>query len=64
MTGIFADEIDDYLEKEILLPEEQKDCRRKCRWGGEERWSIVYEQNDTSRGANEKEKACSRMDLL
>ena len=33
MTGILADEIDDYLEKEILLPEEQKECRRKCRVG-------------------------------
>ena len=64
MTGILADEIDDYLEKEILLQEEQKECRQKCRVAGRGRWSIVYGQKDTLRGVNEKEKACSRMDLL
>ena len=29
MTSILADEI--YLEKKILLPEEQKECRQKCK---------------------------------
>ena len=28
MTGILADEINDYLEKKMLFPEEQKGCRR------------------------------------
>ena len=29
MTVILPDEICDYLEKEMLLPEEQKGCRQK-----------------------------------
>ena len=29
LTGILADKIYDYLEKAMLLPEEQKGCRRK-----------------------------------
>ncbi|XP_047488218.1 uncharacterized protein LOC125038695 [Penaeus chinensis] len=31
MTGIIADQMYDYLEKEHLLPDEQKGCRRKSR---------------------------------
>ena len=31
LTGILADEIYDYLEKKMLLPEEQKRCRRKSK---------------------------------
>ena len=31
LTGILADEIYDYLEKKMLLPEEQKGCRRKSK---------------------------------
>ena len=31
MTGILADEIYDCLEKKVLLPEDQKGCRRKCK---------------------------------
>ena len=31
LTGILADEIYDYLEKKMLLPEELKGCRRKCK---------------------------------
>ena len=31
LTGIFADEIYDYLVKKMLLPEEQKGCKRKCK---------------------------------
>ena len=34
LTGILKDEIYDYLEKNILLPEEQKGCRRKCKGTG------------------------------
>ena len=35
LTGILEDEIYDYLEKNILLPEEQKGCRRKCKGTGD-----------------------------
>ena len=35
MTGILADEINDYLEKKMLFPEEQKRCRRKCKGTGD-----------------------------
>ena len=31
MTGIIADQMYDYLEREHLLPDEQKGCRRKSR---------------------------------
>ena len=31
LTSILADEIYDYLEKKMLLPEEQMGCRRKCK---------------------------------
>ena len=31
LTGILEDKIYDYLEKRMLLPEEQKGCRRKCK---------------------------------
>ena len=31
LTSILADEIYDYLEKKMLLPEEQKGCRRKSK---------------------------------
>ena len=31
LTVILANEIYDYLEKKMLLPEEQKGCRRKCK---------------------------------
>ena len=31
MIGILTDEIYDYLEKKMLLPEEQKGCRRKSK---------------------------------
>ena len=32
---ILADEIYDYLEKKMLLPEEQKGCRRKSKGSGD-----------------------------
>ena len=35
LTGILEDEIYDYLEKRMLLPEEQKGCRRKCKRTGD-----------------------------
>ena len=35
LTGIFADNIYDYLEKKILLPEEQKRCKLKCKGTGD-----------------------------
>ena len=35
LTGILADEIYDYLEKKMLLPEEKKGCRRKCKVTGD-----------------------------
>ena len=31
LTSILADEIYDHLEKKMLLPEEQKGCRRKSK---------------------------------
>ena len=31
LTGMLADEIYDYLERRMLLPEEQKGCGRKCK---------------------------------
>ena len=31
LTSILADEIYDYLENKMLLPEEQKGCRRKSK---------------------------------
>ena len=34
LTCILADEIYDYLEKKILLPEEQKGCRQRCKGTG------------------------------
>ena len=30
-TGILANEINDYLEKEMFVPEEQKGCKQKCK---------------------------------
>ena len=35
LTSILADEIYDYLEKNMLLPEDQKRCRRKCKGTGD-----------------------------
>ena len=35
LTGISADEIYDYLEEKMLLIEEQKGCRRKCKGTGD-----------------------------
>ena len=35
MASILADEIYDYLEKKMLLPEEQKESRRKCKGTGD-----------------------------
>ena len=35
LTGILTDEIYDYLEKKVLLPEEQKGCRWKCKGTGD-----------------------------
>ena len=35
MIGILGDEIYDYLEKKMLLSEEQKGCRRKCKGTGD-----------------------------
>ena len=35
MIGILADEIYDYLEKKMLLPEKQKGCRRKSKDTGD-----------------------------
>ena len=35
LTGILADEIYDYLEKKMLLPEEQKGYRQKCKGTGD-----------------------------
>ena len=35
LTSILADEIYDYLEKKMLLPEEQKGCRRKSKGTGD-----------------------------
>ena len=35
MTSILAGEIYDYLEKKMLLPGEQKECRRKCKGTGD-----------------------------
>ena len=32
---VLTDEIYYYLEKEMLLPEEQKGCRRKCNGAGD-----------------------------
>ena len=35
LTGILPDEIYDYLEKKMLLPEEQKRCIPKCKGTGD-----------------------------
>ena len=35
LTGILADETYDYLEKKILLPDEQQGCRQKCKGTGD-----------------------------
>ena len=35
LTGILADEIYDYLEKKMLLPEEEKRCRRRSKETGD-----------------------------
>ena len=35
LAGILPDEIYDYLEKRMLLPEEQKGCRIKCKGTGD-----------------------------
>ena len=35
LAGILEDEIYDYLEKNILLLEEQKGCRQKCKGTGD-----------------------------
>ena len=35
LTGILADEIYDYLETKMLLSEQQKGCRRKCKGTGD-----------------------------
>ena len=35
MTGILADEIYNYFEKKMLLPEDQKECRGKCKRTGD-----------------------------
>ena len=31
LTGVLTDQIYDYLERKMLLPEKQKGCRRKCK---------------------------------
>ena len=35
LAGILPDEIYDYLEKKMLLPEEQKGCIPKCKGTGD-----------------------------
>ena len=35
LIGILPDEIYDYLEKKMLLPEEQKGCKRECKGTGD-----------------------------
>ena len=35
MTNILTEKIYNYLEKKILLSEEQKECRRKRKWTGD-----------------------------
>ena len=35
LAGILPDEIYDYLEKKMLLPEEQKRCIPKCKGTGD-----------------------------
>ena len=34
LTNILTDKIYNYLEKKMLLPAEQKECRRKRKWTG------------------------------
>ena len=46
-------EIYDYLEENVITKGREGD-----------KWSIIYQQNDASGGANENEKPSSRMDWL